>query len=158
IAALAVNIHLVMADAGGAVAFAAGYVVVRALLVALYVRARLHVHELGRELIEIYIAVYSFTTAMWLVSIFVPGPARYVICGVAIAIDLASPMRAWRYLPGVPIVVSHITDRFGTFFIIVLGVSVVAVVAEVAGIKFSTASWVVATTCFVIALCMWWIY
>jgi low temperature requirement protein LtrA len=92
------------------------------------------------------------------VSIFIDGPARYVLWGVAIAIDLVVPPRAWPALAGAPIVVSHITERFGTFFIIVLGESVVAVVAAVAGFEFSTASWVVAAVCFVIALCLWWIY
>jgi low temperature requirement protein LtrA len=55
-------------------------------------------------------------------------------------------------------VISHLTERFGTFFIIVLGESVVAVVAGVAGFEFSFESWVVAGVCFLIALCLWWIY
>jgi low temperature requirement protein LtrA len=55
-------------------------------------------------------------------------------------------------------VVSHITDRLGTFFIIVLGESVVVVVAGVAGFEFSFHSWAVAVICFLIALCLWWIY
>jgi low temperature requirement protein LtrA len=158
IAALAVNLHRVMAGQGGTVGFAVAYIVVRSLLIALYVRARVHLRGPGRQLSEMYIRVFLFTTALWLVSIFVPGPARYVLWGVAIAIDLSTPPRAWPALVGNAIVVSHLTDRFGTFFIIVLGESVVAVVAGVAGFEFSLQSWVVAGTCFVIALCLWWIY
>ena len=86
------------------------------------------------------------------------GPFRYVLWGVAVAIDLAVPPIAWRQLPGAPIVVSHLTERFGTFFIIVLGESVVGVVSGVAGFEFSVESWIVAGACFLIALCMWWIY
>jgi low temperature requirement protein LtrA len=157
-AALAVNLHRVMEGHGGSIEFAAGYVVVRLLLVALYVRARLHVRGPGRELIDVYIAGFSFTAGLWLVSMLVPGPFRYLFWGVAIAIDLAIPPRAWRALQGAPIVVSHLTERFGTFFIIVLGESVVAVVAGVSGFEFSSASWAVAGVCFVIALCLWWIY
>lgn len=158
IAALAVNLHRLMAGHGGTVGFAAGYVVVRSMLVALYVRARLHVRGEGRRTIDLYITSFSFTTGLWLVSIFVPQPYRCVIWGLAIAIDLAVPPRAWRALGTAPVVVSHITDRFGTFFIIVLGESVIAVVAGVAGFEFSFEAWVVAVTCFVIALCLWWIY
>jgi low temperature requirement protein LtrA len=158
IAALAVNLHRVMAGHGGTVAFAVGYVVVRSLLIALYVRARIHVHGAGRKLSDIYIACFSITTGIWLVSVFVPGPFRYVLWAVALAIDFAVPPRAWPVLEGAPIVVSHLTERFGTFFIIVLGESVVGVVAGVAGFEFSVASWVIAGACFVIALCMWWIY
>ena len=55
-------------------------------------------------------------------------------------------------------VVSHLTERFGTFFIIVLGAAVTGVVAGVAGLEFSPASWAVAGICFVLALILWWIY
>jgi low temperature requirement protein LtrA len=158
IAALAVNVHRVMEGHGGSIEFAAGYVVVRSLLVALYVRARLHAHGAGRKPIDVYISGFSSTTALWVVSMFVPAPFRYVLWGVAMAIDLTVPPRAWRALEGPPVVVSHLTERFGTFFIIVLGESVVAVVAGVAGFEFSFESWVVAGICFVIALCLWWIY
>lgn len=54
--------------------------------------------------------------------------------------------------------ISHITERFGTFFIIVLGESVVAVVSGVAGFQLHFESWVIAGLCFVIALCLWWVY
>jgi low temperature requirement protein LtrA len=158
VAALAVTIHRVMAGHGGSVGFAAGYVIVRVLLLGLYVRARLHIRDQGRELIDVYLTVFTFTTALWFLSIFIPGPYRYVLWGVALAIDLATPPRAWPKLRGAPIVLSHVAERYGTFFIIVLGESVVAVVAGVAGFEFSFESWVVAVTCFVIALCLWWIY
>jgi low temperature requirement protein LtrA len=157
-AAVAVNLHRVIAGEGGTAGFAAGYAVVRSLLLVLYIRARRHVHGPGRGLVDLYITDFSFTTGLWLVSIFVPEPYRIVMWGVALAIDLAIPPRAWRDLEGAPIVVSHVTDRFGTFFIIVLGESVVAVVAGVAGFEFSVSSWVVAGVCFLIALCLWWIY
>jgi low temperature requirement protein LtrA len=158
IAAIAINIHLVMQGQGGTVGFAIGYVVVRSLLVFLYVRARLHVRGPGRTLIDMYIAGFSFTTGLWLLSIFVPEPYRILLWGVAIAIDLTVPPRAWQALAGAPIVISHLTERFGTFFIIVLGATVTGVVAGVADFEFSFESWVVAGLCFVIALAVWWIY
>jgi low temperature requirement protein LtrA len=95
---------------------------------------------------------------MWIGSIFVPEPYRVVVWGLAIAIDVSTPPFAWRALSGPAVVVSHITDRLGTFFIIVLGESVVAVVSGVAGFEFSFHSWAVAGLCFLIALCVWWIY
>ncbi len=158
IAGIAVNLPSLMAGEGGAVGFVVGYVIMRALLIALYVRARIHIHGVGRRLSDVYIACFSFTTAIWFVSIFVPGPFRYVLWGVALLIDLSVPPLAWRQLPGAPIVVSHLTDRFGTFFIIVLGGSVAGVVSGVAGYELSVESWIVASACFLIALCLWWIY
>jgi low temperature requirement protein LtrA len=158
VAAIAIQIPHVIAGNGGTVAFAVGYAVVRFLLVALYFRARLHVRGEGRRLIDELLATFSFTAGLWLVSAFVPGPYRFVLWGVALATDLGVLPFAWSTLEGPRVVVSHVTERFGTFFIVVLGESVVAVVAAVAGLEFSVQAWVVGCACFLIALCLWWIY
>jgi low temperature requirement protein LtrA len=158
IAAVAVNLRPTMAGHGGTIGFAIGYVVLRALLIALYARAHHHLEGQGRRLSGIYIVGFSSTTGLWLVSIFVPGPWRYVLWGVAMLVDLAIPRLAWAALDGRTIVISHLTERFGTFFIIVLGESVAAAVAGVSGLEFTLASWVLAGICFLVALCMWWIY
>jgi low temperature requirement protein LtrA len=158
IAVVAINIRAVVDGHGGAVAFAAGYVVLRVLLLGLYVRARRHVEGPARRLTEVYIAGYSATTAIWFASIFVPSPARFALWGVAMGVDLLVPTRAWAELKDVSVVVSHLTERFGTFFIIVLGEAVVAVVAGVAGFEFTFKSAAVACCCFLIALCLWWVY
>jgi low temperature requirement protein LtrA len=158
IAAIAVNLPRLMEGHGGGIPFAACYVILRTFLIALYARARYHLRGEARTLAETYIAGYSFTTALWLVSIFLSSPVRYVLWGVAMVIDLAVPTRAWRTLTGATVVISHLTDRFGTFFIIVLGESVVAAVAGVAGFEFTAGSWIIAGVGFVMTLCLWWIY
>lgn len=157
-AAIAIEIPRVMAGDGGTIEFAIGYAVVRLLLVALYLRAWLHVREEGRRLIDIYIATYSFTAGLWLVSVLLPEPYRFILWGVALGLDLCVPPYAWRTLGPSPIVVSHLTERFGQFFIVVLGQSVASVVAAVAGFQFSFEAWVLAGACFLTALCLWWIY
>jgi low temperature requirement protein LtrA len=81
-----------------------------------------------------------------------------VLWGVAIGLDWLIVPFVWRRLPQAYIVVSHLTERYGTFFIIVLGESVVAVVAGVAGFEFTLQAWVIAITCFIAGLCLWWIY
>jgi low temperature requirement protein LtrA len=156
--AIAIEIPRVVAGDGGTVAFAAGYAIARFLLVGLYVRARRHVHGEGERLINAYILVFSFTAALWLLSIFVPEPYRFILWGVSIALDLCAPPFVWGMLGGTPIVVSHVTERFGQFFIVVLGVSVASVVAAVAGLQFAFEAWVLGGACFVTALAMWWIY
>jgi low temperature requirement protein LtrA len=120
IAAVAVNVHRVIEGHGGAVGFAVAYAGLRLFLIGLYVRARQHVSGAGRKLANVYIAGYSATTALWLVSGFLPSPLRYVLWGVAMVIDLAIPTRAWAVLGRASVVVSHLTERFETFFIIVL--------------------------------------
>jgi Bacterial low temperature requirement A protein (LtrA) len=155
IAAIAVNLHQAMDGRGGTVGFAAGYVVLRSLLIGLYVRARRHVAGPGRKLAETYIVGYSATTGLWLVSIFVPSPFRYALWTLAMVIDLTIPTRAWGALKEHSVVISHLTERHGTFFIIVLGESLVAVVAGVAGFEFTSESWIVAGVGFVISLSLW---
>src|SRR6266849_9143793 len=77
----------------------------------------------------------------------------------ALALELGvTPSLGWRALRGPAVNAPHITERFGQFFIIVLGESVIAVVAGIAGTHFSAATFVVAVAGFVIALCLWWIY
>jgi low temperature requirement protein LtrA len=157
-AAIAIEIPRVMAGDGGSTAFAVGYAVIRLLLVALYVRAWLHVHEQGRRLIDTYIITFTFTALLWLGSTMIPAPYRFIIWALALGVDLCVPPFAWPTLGPSPIVVSHVTERYGQFFIVVLGQSVAAVVAALAGFQFSLEAWALAGASFVIALCVWWIY
>jgi low temperature requirement protein LtrA len=157
-AAIAIEIPRLMAGDGGSTVFAIGYAVVRLLLVALYVRAWLHVRSEGRRLVDIYIVAYTFTACLWLASTLFPAPSRFLLWGVALGLELWVPPFAWRTLGPSPIVVSHLTERFGQFFIVVLGQSVASVVAALAGFQFSFEAWVLAGACFVTALCLWWIY
>jgi low temperature requirement protein LtrA len=158
IAALAISVHSVMRGGHGSVTFAVCYVVVRVCLLGLYANARRHVGGPGRRLIDLYLCGFSVGAALWLVSIAVPGPARYWLWGAGLAVDLAMPPLGWSALRSAPVNASHVTERFGGFFIIVLGESVVAVVAGIAGTRFSAATSVVAVASFVVALCLWWIY
>jgi low temperature requirement protein LtrA len=158
IAAIAVNVPHAMTGHGGTAGFAAAYVVVRALLLGLYARSRHHVSGDGRRLSEVYLVGYGSTTVLWLASIFVDSPAREALWAAAMLIDLVIPIRAWRTLRGASVVISHLVERFGTFFIIVLGESVAAAVAGVAGFEFTVAAWIVGGLSFVVALSLWWIY
>jgi hypothetical protein len=158
IVALAVNLPRVMVGHGGAVGFAVGYVVLRVILIALYGRARAHVLGDGRRLCNVLIAGYGCTTLLWLGSVFVPAPVRYLLWCAAMLVDFAIPVRAWAALKGAAVVVSHLTERYGTFFIIVLGEAVIASVTGLSGLTFTFESWAVAAGCLVVALGMWWIY
>jgi low temperature requirement protein LtrA len=158
IAALAISVHSVMRGGHGSVAFAVSYVATRACLLALYARARRHVQGPARGLVNVYLGGFSASAVVWLVSIAVPGPARYWLWAAGLTLELTMPLFGWRALGAAAVNASHVTERFGLFFIIVLGESVVAVVAGIAGAHFSAATSVVAVAGFVIALCVWWIY
>jgi low temperature requirement protein LtrA len=92
IAALAVQIPDVANgrhDAG----FVVAYVTLRSLLVALYLRAWPHAPA-ARRLIARYAGGYSLSIALWLASLLVDAPLRYVLWGVGLAIEYAMPVLA----------------------------------------------------------------
>ena len=158
IAALATSVHSVMHGGHGTTAFALSYVATRSCLIALYVRAWRHVGGAARRLIDVYVSGFSAGIAVWLVSIWVPGPARYWLWGGALALEILMPFFGWRASGGLAVNASHITERYGQFFIIVLGESIVAVVAGIAGTHITAAAFALAALGFASGLSLWWIY
>ena len=158
ITALAVSVHSVMRGGHGSVTFALSFVATRICLLALYVRARHHVTGTGRRLIDIYLAGFSAGAAVWLVSLAVHGPARYWMWAAALVFELSLPVFAWEALGSAAVNASHITERYGQFFIIVLGEAIIAVVAGIAGTHLSATALALASCGLAIGLCLWWIY
>ena len=76
--AMALSIH----DAlhGGAARFALTFVAVRGIVLLLNARARRHAAA-ARPLLNLYLTAFSIGASLWLVSVFVPEPARYVLWG-----------------------------------------------------------------------------
>lgn len=144
---------------GRTTAFALSYIVVRAVLVGLFIRLYYHV-EAARPLAVRLASLHGFTTGMWVVSIFIPQPAQFVIWGAALVIDIGG---TWvrstrrRYAP-LPLSVSHMPERFGLFTIIVLGESVLGVVGGLVLSAGAVPSTVVAILGFIMAFSIWWIY
>jgi low temperature requirement protein LtrA len=156
IAALAVQIPDVAAgrhDAG----FVAAYVTLRSLLVALYLRAWPHAPA-ARALIVRYAGGYTVSIALWLGSLLVDPPVRYVLWGVGLAIEYAMPVLAQRIHARIPVDPSHVPERFALFTIIVLGESVVAVALGTADQDWRVASAATAALGFVAVACLWWVY
>jgi low temperature requirement protein LtrA len=158
IAALAISVHSVMRGGHGTATFAISYVATRTCLIALYLRARRHVAGAGRRLIHIYLLGFSAGAGLWLLSIAIPGPARYWVWASALLLELMLPLFGWRALGAAAVNAPHATERYGQFFIIVLGESIVAVVSGIAGTHLTSAGFALATCGLAIGLCLWWIY
>jgi low temperature requirement protein LtrA len=140
-------------DAG----FVAAYVTLRSLLVALYLRAWPHAPA-ARALIVRYAGGYTVSIALWLGSLLVDPPVRYVLWGVGLAIEYAMPVLAQRIHARIPVDPSHVPERFALFTIIVLGESVVAVALGTADQDWRVASAATAALGFVAVACLWWVY
>lgn len=137
--------------------FALGYVVVRLALVVGYARAWRHVPA-ARASIRPYLAGHAVGAAIWSVSILVPGPARFVLWGVGVAVDLLGPGIAARSKDGVRLHSEHLPERFALLIILVLGECVVGVGAALSDGAWEPAVALAAALAFVVAVALWWIY
>jgi low temperature requirement protein LtrA len=155
IAALAVQIPDV--THGRSTGFAVAYVVLRSLLVGLYVRAYRHVPR-ARPLIVRYGTGYAAGTALWLGSLAIEEPARFLIWGVALVFEYSLPILSRRLHGFIPIDVSHLPERFALFTLIVLGESVVSVALGTADSDWRPASAASAMLGFVAVAALWWVY
>ncbi|MBA2462419.1 MAG: low temperature requirement protein A [Actinobacteria bacterium] len=131
IAALAVQIEDVSHEKSAG--FAVSYIALRSILLALYARAWRAVPA-ARPLISRYGLGYATAVAIWVISLALDAPARYVLWAVAVALDLSLPPLSTRLIRRVPTHGGHIVERWGLFTLIVLGESVVVVALGVAGL------------------------
>ncbi len=69
----------------------------------------------ARPLIARYAGGYSLSIALWLLSLLVDPPVRYVLWGVGLAIEYAMPVVAQRIHARIPVDPSHVPERFALF-------------------------------------------
>jgi low temperature requirement protein LtrA len=155
VAALATTIPSVFD--GATTGFPLAYVGVRIVLLVLYARASRHVPE-ARALARTFLSLFGFALLIWLTSLAVDPPWTYVLWGTALAIELLTPIPAWRLLRDAPVHPRHLPERFGLLTLIVLGESVFAVVVGVSEVSWDTGSAVAAAAGFLVAAALWWIY
>jgi low temperature requirement protein LtrA len=154
--AMALSVH----DAlhGGSARFALTFVAVRGIVLLLNARARRHAAP-ARPLLNLFLAAFSTGAALWLLSVFVPEPARYVLWAVALVIELSAPWLGRRHIARAPVHASHLVERFGLFTLIVLGESVVRVAQAAAHVQDWTAATLAAAGGgFLIVADLWWLY
>ena len=140
------------------VAFALAYAATRTILVVEYIITGKQAKS-ARPLTGLYSKGFMATTALWIVSVFVPPPFRYYFWFVGLAVDISIPILftlrvSNRFAPHV----YHLPDRFGAFTIIVLGVTILAFVHNIAPTEWTSLSILSAALSLVIAFCIWWIY
>ena len=155
VATMAANLHHGLDTS--AVGFALSYIAFRIVLVCQYLHAGYHV-PVARGLTNWYAVGFSGSILFWLISLFVPSPWRFICWGIGLIIDFATPLTAGKKVVNVPPNLSHTTERIGLFTIIVLGESVVAVVAGVSEIEWNIAEISIALLGLAIAFSFWWMY
>jgi low temperature requirement protein LtrA len=153
--AMALSVH----DAlhGGSIQFALAFVTVRGIVVVLNARARRHA-ALARPLLNLYVVAFSIGAALWLASVWVREPARYLLWAVALLIELSAPWLGRKLIARAPVHASHLVERFGLFTLIVLGESVISVAQGAAKVVWTPGTLAAATGGFLAVACLWWLY
>ncbi len=155
-----VSITLMAASIGAEdslTSFAVAFVLAWLVLLAMYWRAYRHV-EVSRELVGGYLQGFATGLAFWIVSIWVPGPTKYVLWAIGLAIQLYTPYRVREIQKKVPLSVSHLPERFGLFTILVLGESLVAIVGALSHGHWEFALTVGGILGVLVASAIWWLY
>jgi low temperature requirement protein LtrA len=142
---------------GGQNSFVAAYVTVRLILLVLYVRVYRDL-EIARPVAGWFILMFGIAVVAWLISLAVPVPWKYLLWALALALEHAAPIRAWRLLRGMPVHPRHIPERFGLLIIIVLGEAVIGVVLGTAEVSWTLLSGTVAFGGFLAGAAIWWLY
>jgi low temperature requirement protein LtrA len=155
IAALAIQIPDVAH--GESTGFVVAYVILRSLLVGLYLRSYLSAPE-ARPLVGRYAWQYSVAIGIWIGSLALASPSRYVLWGVALAWELAIPLLARRLWEAIPRSATKMPERLALFTIIVLGETIVVTALGTSGSAWAFSATVVASLGFLVAAAIWWIY
>ncbi len=138
--------------------FSCAYLFIRAILLAMYVRAYYTAPEF-RPLTVRLVVGFGLGTLIWLGSVFVPPPIRFYLWGLSWLIEFITPWTNRKKLQVAPIHNIHLPERFGLFVIIVLGESILRVTKAVSAIElwqFFTS--VNAISGFILVVLIWWIY
>ncbi len=155
IAALAVNVHHAWGDTS--IGFAISYIVSRVLLIVEYLRAAKHIPQ-ARSLIYPMSIGFSIGALLWVVSLFVPAPLRFVLWFAGLFVDFIAPLVASPGQKLLPPHAEHLPERFGLFTIIVLGEAIIAVVNGISEMSWSMGGAIAAALGFVAAFSLWWLY
>lgn len=139
------------------IGFALAFVGARTILIVMYLRARRHVPE-TRELVTGYVQGMTVAVAVWLISVFVPEPFRYILWAIGLLIDFYNVYRVRRIQATVPLDVAHLPERFGLFTILVLGESFAAVVAGLGHEGWVAGPVTTAVLAVIVAAGLWWVY
>ena len=143
-------------SAAGDAPFVICRVLVSGVLVALFIRAAFYI-PLARAYSLQFVKGLSLACGIWLVSLLVPPPYRYILWGLAVVTELATPFLNLRNARAIPIDRSHIPERLGLFTIIVLGEAVIATAMGAAQTAWTVRSVATAAIGFAMAAAIWWI-
>jgi low temperature requirement protein LtrA len=157
IAGLAVFAHYGMGKTS--VGYALSYAVCRTFHTFLWWRGGRH-DRLFRPVAKRFVLGFSISVGLFYLSVFMPIPVRFWLWGAGLLLDFLTPLLTLKQQAVLPrLSTSKLPERYGLFMIIVLGESVMGVVAGLADQEeFSLLIAIAAILGIAIAFGLWWIY
>ncbi|SEB81335.1 low temperature requirement protein A [Paenibacillus sp. GP183] len=138
--------------------FFIGYVGLRAMTAIQY----LSVHK--KEAAHRKITAHYLGSRFWIgllissFSLFFDSWIRYAVLYAGIAVDILIPLIGRKYLVKTPINTYHLLERFSLFTLILLGESVISILAVLQSSYWNWQSIVFASMTFLLIIAMWWQY
>lgn len=137
--------------------FVITYVLLRILLIVLYV-ITWYQYPKARSLTMRYIVGFVVGALIWLISIFFSIKHHLVLWGLALFIEMATPVLAYLTAKNIPKQRSHMDERFGLFTLIVLGDTIVSVAIGIENVHWNFAGVIDCIAGFFCAISMWKLY
>lgn len=139
--------------------FALSYAAARALIIFLWARGGWYV-PIMRPVTNRYVAGFSLSMLLFVFSVFLPPPLRFVLWGIGLAIDLLTPVATLRLQAQLPRLSNvKLPERYGLFVIIVLGEAIIGAINGVADRElFDIGTGINGALGVTLAFCLWWIY
>ncbi|MBO0929494.1 low temperature requirement protein A [Fibrella aquatilis] len=137
--------------------YALTYALVRGVLLLEYIRAWHYVPE-ARPYINVILIGFSISVLIWITSIGLSAPYRYILWAVALIIELATPITSGGKLRDFPPDVRHLPERYGLFTLLVLGQAVTGIVQGLVASPFHAKNIAAACLGGVLIFGLWWAY
>lgn len=141
----------------GFTGFVITYVSIRALLIIMYLRVHVKSKDL-RYITRLFSIGFSIGALCWIASLFIDAPWCYVLWGIGLLIDFATPWAGQKRLAKVSVHKDHLPERLGLLTIIVLGESVLGIVTGVKGIEWTDINLFNLVMAFMLLSSIWWFY
>lgn len=137
--------------------FVAFYIVIRCVLAGMYLSAGDRLGGMKTHTRAMAIAT-SGGAAVAVVALFFGSPLREAVFLASVALETMIVYVLATRPAVVSVHRSHLVERVGLFSIILLGESVISMVAGLRGIEWNTYSVTAALTGFLMLVAIWWIY
>jgi low temperature requirement protein LtrA len=155
VAFLTINAKNALGSGGSG--FAISYAILRFILVAEYLIVGKNFPG-AKSLTNHYSIGFGIAALIWLISAFVPVPWRFLLWGLAIVVDILTPLTAGNLQVEFPPHPTHLPERFGLFTIILIGEAIVGIVFAISNVGISVYTGIVGLMGLIIAFTIWWGY